>query len=261
MSGQTHQTPQVAPPTSAPPAQETAGPSTGTALESNADRVSDVKAEQPAPGEAAADINTTRPINADVPADIRSSLMSELKASPTTNNLLERLKEKGADNFPLKWSGQGSYYNGASGGIFLDRSRSESQWFATMAHEMVHMLTDKSGNGAKVMTMTRDAYVNAELDDEINAQATSYVAALESGNSNGGAGFSEFQTWLSKNKPELMQSMADPLEEQANKDSIQEAARGWVKEKFKNEWKTSNTNENYYDYYGKFWDSCHPAAK
>ncbi len=37
-------------------------------------------------------------------------------------------------------------------------------------------------------------------------------------------------------------------------------AEAWVEHKYKTEWTTSNTGENYYDYWGKAWDDAHPAA-
>ena len=41
---------------------------------------------------------------------------------------------------------------------------------------------------------------------------------------------------------------------------IQTLAEAWVEAKYRNEWTTSNTGENYYVYWGRIWDDAHPGG-
>lgn len=253
MASQSYQSPETTPAT---PAPEIA-PS--TTLASNADRVAEVQGETPAPSGGPANLNTERPVGGDVPADIRGRIMTSLRANETSKTLIDQIEKAGKGDFSLKWSNRGSYQSGM--GIWLDRQQTEAEWYGTMTHELVHLLTLVSGQAANASTMTRQAYVDAKMEDEINAQATAFVACMQTGRSEGGAGFAEFQQWISKHHPECMKSHSDKSTDQANWTQIKDYAKVWLTDKYRNEWKTSNTGENYYTYWGKYWDSIHPGGK
>ena len=212
----------------------------------------------PSPGTPAVDLNTTRPIDGDVPADVRSALMSSLRGSPRVAGLIGEIESARGDlDFAMKWSDRGSYHR--NGGIWLDRNRSADDWFGTMAHELVHLLTFVSGQAADAATMTRDAFVEGKMFDEINAQAVAYVACLQTGSASGGAGYDEFVEWLRTNHPELMVSEVDAASEAVNAREIEGHAQLWVEAKYRSEWTTSNTGENYYTYWGRYWDRLNPG--
>jgi hypothetical protein len=214
--------------------------------------------EDPNPGTPAADLNTTRPVDGDVPADVRDPLMASLRGSPRVVGLLTEIEAARGDlSFTMKWSDRGSYHR--NGGIWLDRNRTAESWFGTMAHELVHLLTYVSGQAADAATMTREAFVNGKMVDEINAQAVAYVACLQTGSSAGGAGYDEFVDWLRANHPDLMVSDADAEVNAANASEIEGHARVWLEAKYRTEWTTSNTGENYYTYWGNYWDRVNPG--
>ncbi len=206
---------------------------------------------------ATADLDVERPVGGAIPATIRDPLMTRLRGSPRASGLMDEIiAERGNLAFPLKWSNRGSYQSG--GEIWLNRAESEASWFGTMAHEMVHLLTHISGQAANARRMTREAFVNAKMEDEINAQALAYVACLQTGSNAGGAGFLEFVGWLRQNHSELTVSESDEEHEAANWREIEAHAITWLEAKYRGDWKTSNTGENYYDYWGGYWDRVNP---
>src|SRR5690606_32235200 len=145
----------------------------------------------------------------------RDPLFAQLRTSPRASGLMDEVEEERGDlAFPLKWSDRGSYHS--AGSIWLSRHQDAGAWFSTMAHELVHLLTHISGRAADARTMNREAFVNGKMEDEINAQALAFVACLQTGSNQGGAGFLEFVTWLRQNHADIMVSESDPEAEAAN---------------------------------------------
>lgn len=218
--------------------------------------------QEPAPGDgtgAGADLDATRPVGGDVDGDTRSSLIRALRGSAEASSLLDDVEEARGDlSFPLKWSNRGSYHR--SGSIFIDRNTDETEWYGTLAHELVHLCTYESGSAADASTMGRDEFVEAKMTDEINAQATAFVALMQVGRFTGEVGLDEFVTWLEEHHPDLMMSMEDPEEDAQNWSDIKGHAATWLEDKYRNEWVTSNTSENYYTYWGNAWDRANPGG-
>jgi hypothetical protein len=103
--------------------------------------------------------------------------------------------------------------------------------------------------------MSRADFVKAKMDDEINAHATSYVALLQQDAKTAPAkGYGDFRAHLEKDHAKTL----------TDKDwaEVERLAKLWLEDKYKNDasWKTSNTQENYYDYWGKAWDKAHPTT-
>ncbi|MBN2801240.1 MAG: hypothetical protein JXX28_19020 [Deltaproteobacteria bacterium] len=232
--------------------------------------------EAPAPdksGLSAAELEKQRPVNGDVDSGTRQRLMDRLNGAPETVQVLADIKKLRGDlNFALKWSDRGSYHK--SGSISLDRHAAEDAMFATMSHELVHLHTHLSGKQGSIKRDDRDTYVTKMMDDEIKAQTTAFVSLLQSGVTKqaSSAGFDEFYKLLtSKHKdllgPELRgsgggllaffsQSESGPAK--TDWDGVKNVAKEFLTSKFKGGgWVTSNTGDNYYDYYGGFWDQQH----
>jgi hypothetical protein len=200
-----------------------------------------------------AEMAKERPVDGAVDADTRKKVMDTLDSTPRTKTVLDEIKKLRGDlNFSMKWSNQGTYHG--TGAIWLDRNKNYEDWRAGLAHELVHLHTFLSGNAADIKSMTRENFVKAKMDDEINAHATSYVALLQQDKKSAPAkGYAEFRAHLEKDHAKTL----------TDKDwaAAERLARVWLEDKYKNDasWQTSNTNENYYDYWGKAWDKAHPA--
>ena len=214
---------------------------------------------EPAPGDAAggADLDATRPVNGDVPAATRDAVIASVSATARGATLVDAIRTARGDlSIPTKWSDQGTYHQ--RGSIFLDRHSDESHWQGSMAHELVHLLTFVSGQAANAATMTRDAFIAAKMTDEINAQATAYVVLMQSGRLEGETGLAEFSDWLAANHPDLAVSPgADTAD--AHWSEVSALATTWLEDKYRTEWTTSNTHENYYIYWGNYWDGVNPG--
>jgi hypothetical protein len=198
-----------------------------------------------------AEMEKSRAVGSDIDADTRSKAMSGLDAAPRSKEILDDIKKLRGDlAFPMKWSNQGTFHS--TGSIWLDRNKNYENWFAGMAHEIVHLHTFLAGKAADIKTMTREDFVKAKMEDEINSHAASYVALLQSGKETAPAkGYAEFRTHLKKELPKALD----------DKDwaAIETLAKKWLEERYKTDasWTTSNTHENYYDYWGKAWDKQH----
>ena len=95
------------------------------------------------------------------------------------------------------------------------------------------------------------------MDDEINAHAAGYVAHMQLRTVGAEPqGFSAFQTHLRATDAEALR-----LRDWAR---IEALARTWVRGQYRTGapgWRTSNTDENYFDYWGAAWDRAHPGSR
>jgi hypothetical protein len=203
----------------------------------------------------AGDLDTRRPVAGTVPADIRAQVFDPMQRSPRAQTILAEIRRLRGDlNFPVKWSSRGTYHQ--SGEIWLDRTWTLAQNIVAVQHEITHLHTFLSGGAANVTTMTRETYVNAKMADEINAHAAGYVTHLQLGTTGAEPqGFSAFRTHLTRTAAAVLRDR--------NYARIEELARTWVEARYRAGdpgWRTSNTDENYYTYWGKAWDAAHPAA-
>jgi hypothetical protein len=218
----------------------------------------DDKAVSPEPsGSAAKTLDETRPVGGTVPSETRTALMTKLQKSARSTTTLNAIKAASGNlDFPLKWSSRGNYHTG--GEIWLDRNGTESTWFTSMAHELVHLQTYVEGRQGDAKKLGRDAYVETMMDDEINAQAAGYITAMQTGASSSAAGYADFSKYMKKNFP----TMLTPAKGAKVKwDEVEAKAKTWLKDQYKSgTWKTSNTGENYYDYWGKAWDAANPST-
>ena len=200
-----------------------------------------------------AEMDRDRPVDGAVDAATRKKVMDTLEAAPRTKTLLDDItKLRGDLNFDMKWSNQGTYHT--TGAISLDRNKNYVTWSTSLAHELVHLHTFLSGKAADIKAMSREDFVKAKMEDEINAQATSYVALLQQGKKTSTAkGFGAFRAHLEKDHAKTLTD-SDWAE-------IERLAKVWLEDKYRNDatWQTSNTHENYYDYWGKAWDKAHPT--
>jgi len=200
-----------------------------------------------------AEMARSRPVGGAVDAETRARLMAPLNAAPRSKAILDAISRLRGDlSFGIKWSAQGGYQT--AGEIWLDRTKNETHWVKSMAHEITHLHTFLAGNEANISTMGRADYVNAMMTDEINAHAASYVALLQLGRTTAPAqGLPEFRTHLARSLPHAVRD--------GRWAEVEALAKRWVEERYRTDpaWKTSNTNENYYDYWGAAWDRAHPG--
>jgi hypothetical protein len=184
-----------------------------------------------------------------IPAELRARLFERLRGSAEIQCVLEEIRgARGNLDFAIKWSSRGSYHR--TGEIHLDLNGDEESWTSSLAHELVHLSTYVRGRAADVNANTREEFVRLKMEDEINSQATQYVALLQMGNETAApAGYQEFRRHLRSDHAELL--------ENERWSRIKEIARAWLEDKYRNEWVTSNTGVNYYEYWGSAWDRQH----
>ncbi|MDP2307752.1 MAG: hypothetical protein Q8P18_17135 [Pseudomonadota bacterium] len=228
------------------------------------DHEEDQSRERPARGggrgPSEATLDAERPVGAAIPTDLRARLMAELTSAAESNSVLEAIREKqGNLDFPIVWSRRGGYQ--LRDKINLDRREPESAWLSTLAHEIVHLKAHFYGEQGNTATQGREAYIQTQMDEEIEGSASSYVTLLQLGiTQNSAGGFNEFVDWLAVEHPELARSALDPDEELANQAEIKEVARPWLEDHYRNEWRGSQSGLNYYDKWGDHWDAEHAAT-
>lgn len=202
-------------------------------------------AEEAAPGAGAGAATPERKSGDDVPKDIRTKVMDKLKAIPRSKETIDAIEKAGKLDFPLKWSDAGTFHR--TGTVFLRTTSTEDSWVADLAHELVHLQTFVEGKAADAKKQGREEFVKAKMDDEINAHAATYLTLLQSGGgSAGAAGYSEFKALVDKDHKALLDG-----KKWSELDAI---AKTFLQKKYKEEFKTNNTKENYYDYWGNHWD-------
>jgi len=207
----------------------------------------------PAPGAGGIDLDTERPVGGAVSQEVRDELYAELLVSDRAAWLLNEIQSVRGDlAFPMVWSDKGTFHR--NGKISLRRTSDPATWFASLAHELVHLLTYESGEAADAKTMDCETFVLTKMADEINAQALSYVATMQTAKETGGAYYDEFYAFMAANHPHLMVSDANADVDQQNWAEVEEIAREWLTDQYKNHLVTNNTKENYYVYWENYWE-------
>jgi hypothetical protein len=207
-------------------------------------------------GEGGADLDTTRPVGGMVPDEIRTALLAEVRRSPRMQQVLREIEEHGGAAFDIKWSARGGFHSG--GVIHIDRQDEMPRWISTMMHELNHLNDHRQGlNPSAATSESREDFVNTKMRNEIRSHAISFVGLLEREGSGADpalppAGFDEFRAHL-REREEAEQVCFSSA-------AIEAMAEQWVEDKYRNEWTTRNTHENYYDYWGRIWDEAHPGG-
>jgi hypothetical protein len=200
------------------------------------------------------EMGRTRPVGGSVDVETRVRVIEALLAAPRSRAILDEIARlRGNLDFPVKWSAQGGYHR--TGEIWLDRTKNEAHWLKSMAHEITHLQTFLAGRAANITMMSRGDYVNAKMTDEIEAHAASYVALLQLGALTAPAqGFAEFRRHLARQLPTAVRK--------GRWSDVEGLAKRWVEQRYRTDpaWRTANTGENYYDYWGAAWDRAHPGA-
>lgn len=212
--------------------------------------------QEPTPGgDGGADLDTTRPVGSLIPDDVRTELMTEVRRSVRMQQVLREIEEHGGAAFDVKWSARGGFHS--AGTIHIDRRQEMSSWIATMMHELNHLSDHRQGlNPSAATTASREDFVNTKMRNEIRSHAISYVGLIEREGSGAAAasppaGYTEFRTHLREREQAEQVCFTS--------DAIQAIAEAWVEAKYRDVWTTSNTGENYYDYWGRIWDEAHPG--
>jgi hypothetical protein len=198
-----------------------------------------------------AEMERSRPVGGAVDVETRVRVIEALLSVPRGRATLDAISRlRGDVLFPVKWSARGGFHR--TGEIWLDRTKNESHWLKSMAHEITHLHTFLAGRAANVETMTRAEFVDAKMSDEINAHAGSYVMLLQLGATTAPAqGFADFQRHLGRTAPRAIGA--------GDWTRVEELAKAWVEDRYRTDraWRTGNTGENYYDYWGATWDRAH----
>lgn len=208
----------------------------------------------PEPGRTSGSGSDGRNPNSELPAAIQESLKQQVSTNTATRSVVQDIITHGRGmNFKIRWSEGGGYYNGTD--IFIDPEEPEEHWFGTMAHEIVHMRNDAIGREGDIRRDSREDYVNKQMEDEIECHAICFGALIEEGKSqDGAAGYNDFLAWIQAARPDLMDC---PEEGPSGTEEIIALAKTWLEDKYRNEWTTSNTGVNYYEYWGSAWDEFH----
>lgn len=204
-----------------------------------------------------ANLDVTRPVGANIPDDIRTQLMTQVRTSARMQQVLTELEAHGGAAFDIKWSARGGFHS--AGTIYIDRRQEMSSWIATMMHELNHLSDHRQGlNPDAATTASREGFINTKMRNEIRSHAISYVGLIEreatgAAPASPPAGYTEFRAHLREREAAAGGAHFSSTQ-------IQALAEAWVEAKYRNEWTTSNTGENYYVYWGRIWDEVHPAA-
>jgi hypothetical protein len=199
------------------------------------------------------EMGQTRPVVGSVDVETRVRVIEALLAAPRSRAILDEIARCAGTSTFQWWSAQGGYHR--TGEIWLDRTKNGAHWLKSMAHEITHLQTFLAGRAANIATMSRADYVNAKMTDEIEAHAASYVALIQLGALTTPAqGFAEFRRHLARQLPTAVRK--------GRWSDVEGLAKRWVEQRYRTDpaWRTANTGENYYDYWGAAWDRAHPGA-
>jgi hypothetical protein len=207
-------------------------------------------------GGAGANLDATRPVGSNIPDDVRTQLMTEVRTSERMQQVLRDIEAHGGAAFDIKWSARGGFHS--AGTIYIDRRQEMSSWIATLMHELNHLNDHRQGlNPDPATTASRAGFIDTKMRNEIRSHAISYVGLIEREGSGAAAasppaGYTEFRAHLREREAAEKVCFASG--------AIQALAEAWVEAKYRNEWTTSNTGENYYVYWGRIWDEAHPGG-
>ncbi len=210
-------------------------------------------------GPSEATLNRDRPVGSAIPTDLRARMMTTLQEAPESNTVLEAIREKrGNLDFPIVWSARGNFQNRDK--ISLDRRYDEALWLSSLAHEIVHLKAHHHGEQGDVSKQGREAFIATQMEEEIDAAASSFVTLLQLGiTHNKAGGYEEFVDWLALEHPDLAGSHLDPEADLANQAEIKAVAKPWLADKYRGEWRGSQSGSNYYEKWGAVWDAEHAA--
>lgn len=207
-------------------------------------------AERPIPGSTTGAGDTARRPGTDVDAATRQALLGRLQGVPeAAGHLAEIKKISGGLDFPLRWSGRGSYMT--QGGIYLDIRAREMEAVVQLTHELAHLLNYLQGEWVGPTAVGREDYVQKMMADEIEAEASGTVAGLQATRGAGEPRSQEFRAHMERKKPG---AIAEAVKTGQGWDIIEAEARVFAEHKFKTTYKASTTGENYYQYWGNWWD-------
>jgi hypothetical protein len=207
-----------------------------------------------------ADLDTARPVGAAVAEDIRTRIMTAVRRSPHMVALLRDIEANGGAAFAMKWSNRGTYHS--AGEIWIARDWTIGSWVTSLCHELSHLLDHRRGVVPNVATSaSRDEFVRVKLEQEVRAHAIHYAAQYELESQSLGLtlasplGYNEF-------RPQL-QAAEGGAGRRLGAAQVQTMATTWLAEQYRTNpvFFTSNTNENYYTYWGRIWDEAHPGGR
>jgi hypothetical protein len=206
----------------------------------------------PAPGDAAA-AGTPADAGAAATPDRWQTIETLLKQSALGTIALDRKTEYSVG---VEYqAGTGSFYDSGANKMTLDTTETAEESALTFVHEINHAHWHHKGLGADVQTMTREAYVQKMLDEEVEGTVLSIEAKGEivAAGATITATFpleSEYRTAYDAAKA------AGQGTEDCRKAGLERVMLG-----FKNgEVVTSNNGQSYPDYYGDYWDTVHPST-
>ncbi len=182
----------------------------------------------------------------------KEALLGRLRAVPRAAQALAEIKAlTGEADIPIRWSGRGTYMT--EGEVWVDLRAGDTEALVTMSHELIHLLAWHKGFRPEARKMERGAFVDTMMSDELDSEEASLVAGLQLTKGKGEPRSGKFREWLNAQHPGVLDRAVrsgDPAQWQA----IEHLARGWSEDQFRNVYKTSNTGQNYYQYWGSFWD-------
>lgn len=166
-----------------------------------------------------------------------------------------------------QFAGAGSTFNGSANTVNLNKDLGDEDSALVYVHEMNHAGAFHAGLTPDVMALDRDTYVNTLLAEETEGTVQAIEAKHEIEKSSGGifrkpkkmkATFaSEDLFWKKYNEAKE----AQPKGASTEKKNAAARKAGWdaIRAAFGDGTIiTSNTLQPYTEYYGDFWDQCHP---
>lgn len=186
----------------------------------------------------------------DVDAATRQSLMSRLQGLPESARTLATIRAlAGGLDFPMKWSGRGTYMS--AGSVFIDIRARDTEALVTLAHELVHLKNYLAGKKPDPLKLSREDYIKQVMADELESEASGTVVGLQATGGKGEPRSKDFRRSMEAQSPGAIGAAARTGQ---GWDAIKDKAAKYSENEYRTRYRTSNTGQNYYDYWGSFWD-------
>lgn len=176
--------------------------------------------------------------------DLTDPVVIELMGSPEGRAWLQWLRD---NDITIVQGGPSSEYHPSTNTIYLG----DDADVTSLIHEASHAQWDVEGNNVDIKAVSRDEYINASLDNEVNSMVAE-VEYLQATSDD--PGMINDQAYLS-----YTQAQEAALAEGASAAEAEAAGRAAIRELFTSGYyETGNTGESYPEYYGEAWDRNNP---
>ncbi|WP_157074884.1 hypothetical protein [Janibacter limosus] len=176
--------------------------------------------------------------------DLTDPVVLELMQTPEGRAWLHWLRD---NDITIVQGGSSSQYSPGTDTIYLGSDADVT----SLIHEATHAQWDVEGKGVDITAVSRQEYIDAQLDNEVNAMVAE-VEYLQATSDDPGA--IDDQAFTS-----YTQAQDAALADGATAQEAAAAGRAAIRELFTDGYyETGNTGQSYPEYYGQAWDGRNP---